>query len=91
MSDQTERIRFLRGIVFRGHPVGPGEEADVTPREAFLLVEGYKDAVRVDGSTRRPVATTANVLDGVEVVHGDGTVEHRDPVVQPASQSRRRR
>lgn len=91
MSDNMERIRFVRSVVFKGEHVGPGHEADVTAREAFLMVEGYQDAVRVDGSARKAVSTTVNVTDGLEVVHGDNGAEHRDPVVQKPAQSRRRR
>lgn len=90
MTDGTERIRFTNGIVFRGESVAPGDEADVTPREAFLLCEGYKDAVRVDGTGRKATSTTANLTEGLEIVHGDPAAEHRDPVIKPASQSRRR-
>ena len=91
MSDSMERIRFVRGTVFKGEHVGPGHEAEVTPREAFLMVEGYQDAVRVDGTGRKAVATTVTLADGLEVVHGDQGAEHRDPVIQKPAQGRRRR
>ena len=91
MSDGMERIRFVRSVVFKGEHVGPGQEVNVTAREAFLMVEGYKDAVRVDGSARKAVSTTVHVPDGLDVIHGDGDAEHRDPVVQRPAQSRRRK
>lgn len=85
MDAPLEHIRFLRGVMFRGESRAPGDEMDVTPREAFTLVEGYHDAERVDGSSRK--ATASTVGDALEVVHGDPVAEHRDPA--PARKRRR--
>lgn len=90
MSEQVERIRFVRGVIFRGEGVAPGHEADVSPQEAFRLVEGYGDAVRVDGTGRRAVSSTVNLTDGLEVTNGDPVAEHRDPEIKPAGRGWRR-
>jgi hypothetical protein len=70
------RIRFIRHVVFRREPVGPGHEVDVTPLEAMQQVDGYKDAVRVDSEAPAFVAMTT---EGAVIEHGDPVAAHRDP------------
>ena len=74
MADPFVRIRFIRDVIFRGEPVAPGHEADVTPLEAMQQVDGYRDAVRVSGDAPAPRGMTVN-----QVEHADPVAEHRDP------------
>lgn len=71
------RIRFVRGVVFDGEQRGPGEEAEVSDKWASILCDGYKDAVRVDGS-EAPKLTGMTVKDSLQ--DRVPTVAHRDPV-----------
>ncbi|MFN2327034.1 MAG: hypothetical protein ABR551_14310 [Gemmatimonadales bacterium] len=42
------RVRLVRGIVWDREPHDPGDVLEVTPSEAFLLVEVRRQAVRVE-------------------------------------------
>jgi hypothetical protein len=71
------RVRFVRGTIWKGEGVSPGHEAEVTERDAYALCEGYKDAVRVDGSEApKPTGMTTKDV----IVDRQVTANHRDPV-----------
>lgn len=74
------RIRFVRGVIWNKEPRGVGEEHDVTEREAFMLCEGYKDAVRITGEA--PQSSGMTVRE--QIVTRDPVAEHRDPASEPA-------
>ena len=58
------KIRFLRGVVVDGEQYGAGKEAEVSDRMARVLCDGYKDAVRIDGS-EAPTHTGMTVKDSM--------------------------
>ena len=74
------RIRFVKGVIWKGEGVGPGFEAEVSDKEAQILCDGYKDAVRIDGG-EAPKRTGMTVED---VIHRDPVAEHRDPATRPS-------
>ena len=80
------RVRFTRGVVWNGDHKNPGDEADVSEREAFVLCEGYKKAVRIDG--KEMVARHSGPVEEV-VETRDPTADHRDPEPQPAKRGKR--
>jgi hypothetical protein len=69
------KVRFIRGIVFQGEPVGPPMEMEVSDRDAQILCEGYKDAVRIDGEAPKPASMTTKDV----IVDRQVTASNRDP------------
>lgn len=65
------RVRAIKSFIWKLRDIDIGEVFEVSEREAFLLIHGYKDAVAVDGD--------APPVPGAMVVDGDPVVEHRDP------------
>lgn len=63
------RVRAVKSFVWHLRDVDVGEILDVAPREAFLLVEAYKDCEAIDGMPEAPIAMTS----------GDPFVQHNDP------------
>jgi hypothetical protein len=69
-------VRFIRSVVWKGEGVHPGSIAEVTEQEAYAVCEGYKDAVRVDGSeAQKPTGMTTKDV----IVDRQVTAQHRDP------------
>jgi hypothetical protein len=70
-------VRFIRSVIWKGEGVHPGTTVEATEQEAYALCEGYKDAVRIDGSEApKPTGmTTKDVIVDRQVV-----ASHRDPV-----------
>lgn len=75
------RVRTVRGFVWAGRCVEPGEVLDVSPVEAHRLIYGYGDAVALDDD--------APSIPAAMVTHGDPVnFQNGDPV---AVRNRRRR
>jgi hypothetical protein len=70
------KIQFVRGVIWNGEGRTPGEIVEVNQHDAMILCDGYKDAVRVDGSEApKPTGmTTKDVIVDRQVV-----ASHRDP------------
>lgn len=66
------RVRAHKSFVWNLRDIDIGDEFDVSERDAFLLIHGYKYADVVDGPP--PALPTAMLVDG------DPAIEHRDPV-----------
>lgn len=68
------RVRTVRGFVWAGRCVEPGEVLDVSPVEAHRLIHGYGDAVALDGED-------ALSSPAAMVTHGDPlNFQNGDPV-----------
>ncbi len=78
-------VRFIRGCVWGGEGRGPGDEVEVTDKEALILCDHYKDAVRVDGKQMVVQAMTTRQ----EIETRDPVAEHRDPVAQPLKRGKK--
>jgi hypothetical protein len=52
------RVRFVRGVVWNKEPRGAGEEHELSEREARIVCDGYKDAVRIDSESPAPTGMT---------------------------------
>lgn len=68
-------VRAVKSFVWNGRDVDLGDEFDVPPREAHLLVEGYQHCVYLEAAPPPP---------SVMVTHGD-------PVIPPVVKQMRRR
>lgn len=74
------QVQFVRGTIWNREPREPGEVAEVSERDAYILCDGYKDAVRIDGAA--PKAPTGMTVRE-QIQTRDPVAEHRDPVVEP--------
>lgn len=65
------RVRAVRTFVWEGRDVDLGDEFDVTPREAFILSEGYGYAVVLGEAPPAP---------SVMVTTADANPQYTDPL-----------
>jgi hypothetical protein len=69
-------VRFIRSVIWKGEGVHPGTTVEATEQEAYALCEGYKDAVRIDGSEApKPTGMTTKDV----IVDRQVQAVHRDP------------
>lgn len=73
---------MVRGTVWEGRQVEPGEVLDLSPRDAHMFVHGWADAVFIGDAPPPPAAM---------VINADPQIHHADPVVDQKPVSRRRR